>query len=403
MIVSLNPAVRVTPPSNVTGDRWLAENLLERRRFTLSRLAAAVLVAAARPQSVEELAKQLADSTTHPRPADYWLGVVEGLRERGLILDQAVLDTAPDLAWLVDVRRRWSVYGWHEAAEYHLLSFDYPCVDYSEAVAIITDRDRMRGYQADEADQDRCKFDYVDRPGTELPPLGPELIGTPAGAVWPGDTEPAAVGLDALSRTVSAAFGVTGYIVPKTNSAPLLRRSSPSGGGRNPTEGYVLVRDVEGLSPGWYHVTMKPFSLRRLDVPAPDEAALRRLFPNTAQRFPLDLRALVVLTTVFERNMYRYREPRTFRTVHMDAGHIAGTLRIAARSLGLTAAVFYCDAATEIEETLGLDGMAEGYMLTVALADGQRERLQIPRRQERVEAAQAPQAPIRAALAEGAG
>lgn len=380
MIVSLNPAVRVTPPSDVTGDRWVAENLLQRRRFVLSRPAAAALVAAARPQAAEELAKRLADSPAHPRPADYWLDLIADLRERGLILDKSAIDKDPDIDWLVDVRRRWSAYGWHEAAEYHLLSFDYPCVDYAEAVAILTDRDRMRGYQADEADQDRVKLDYVERPGTPLPELEAGLIGTSARAVWQSDVPPAAVGPDALHRTLSAAFGITGYIIPKTDSAPLLRRSSPSGGGRNPTEGYVVVRDVEGVEPGWYHVTMKPFSLRRLEVPAPDDAALRRLFPNTAQRFPLPLRALVVLTTVFERNMYRYREPRTYRTVHMDAGHIGGTLRIAARALGLTAAVFYCDAATEIEDTLGLDGMAEGYMLTVALADGQRARLQIPQR-----------------------
>ena len=68
--------------------------------------------------------------------------------------------------------------------------------------------------------------------------------------------------------------------------------------------------------------------------------------------------------------MYRYREPRTFRTVHMDAGHIAATIRLTARSMGLVGGILVCDNATEIEAALGLDGMSEGYMLTVALADG---------------------------------
>ena len=383
MIVSLNPAVRITPPSDVTGDRWAAEDLLERRRFHLSAPAVAVLVAAVQPQEPEELAKALAESPAFQRPADHWLGVIDALRGKGLILDRRTIEADPRIDWLTDVRARWSAYGWHESAEYHLLSFDYPCVDYSEAVAIVTDRDRMRGYQADEADQDRYKLDYADRPGVELPPLEAGLIDTPAGDVWGGRPAPEPLDSESLARTVSAAFGITGFIVPKTDSAPLLRRSSPSGGGRNPTEGYLLVRDVPGLEAGWYHITMRPFSLRRLDLPVPDEAATARLFPNTAQRFPLDLRALVVLTTVFERNMYRYREPRTYRTVHMDAGHIAGSLRIAARAQGLTAAVFYCDAATEIEQQLGLDGMAEGYMLTVALTDGHQEPLLIPQRPDR--------------------
>jgi SagB-type dehydrogenase family enzyme len=199
--------------------------------------------------------------------------------------------------------------------------------------------------------------------------------------VWGAPKPPADLDLAALSRIVSLTFGATGIIVPKTDSAPLLRRSSPSGGARNPSEGYLVVRDVPGLEPGWYHVTMKPFSLRRLDGLPTDEVALKRLFPNTLQRFPRHARALLLLTTFFERNMYRYREPRTFRTVHMDIGHLAGTVRIAARAEGLTAAVFYCDAATEIEQALGIDGMAEGYMLTVALADGNRgAELLIPQR-----------------------
>jgi SagB-type dehydrogenase family enzyme len=379
MIVSLSPAVRVTPPSDVTGDRWAADDLLRRKKFLLSAPAAAVLVAAARPQQDDELATSLADSPTHPRPADYWLGIIAALHERGLILEQQTIDQDPGIDWLRDVRARWSAYGWHESAEYHLLSFDYPCVDYAEGVGLVADRGRMMDYQADEPDQDRYKLDYTGLPSLPLPKLEAGLIDTPAHQVWGGRTEPRSIDADAVAKTLAAAFGITGFIVPKTNSAPLLRRSSPSGGGRNPTEGYLLVRDVDGMEPGWYHVTMQPFSLRRLDLPVPDDAALTRLFPNTALRFPLDLRALVVLTSVFERNMYRYREPRTYRTVHMDAGHIAATVRIAARSLGLTAAVFYCDAATEIEDELGLDGMAEGYMLTIALTDGHEEQLRIPR------------------------
>jgi hypothetical protein len=54
----------------------------------------------------------------------------------------------------------------------------------------------------------------------------------------------------------------------------------------------------------------------------------------------------------------------------MDAGHLAATVRMTALSLGLTAHIFYCDDPEMIEKTLGLDGTREGYMLTIALADG---------------------------------
>jgi SagB-type dehydrogenase family enzyme len=379
MRIRLNPAVRIYPPSEVIGERWVAENILARSRWTLSQPVTAVLVAAARPQEPEELAKRLADIEAWPRPADYWLGLVGDLRERGLLIDDAMLAADAELDWLVDVRERWSRHGWHEAIEYHTLAFDYPCVDYSKAVAIVTDRDRMRSYQSNDPDDDRYKLDYLDRPGVDLPELDDDLITTTARSYWAGRPAPAPVDAEALHKVLSAALGITGFIIPKTNAAPLLRRSSPSGGGRNPTEAYVVVRDVPGLEPGWHHVTMQPFSLRRIaDLPGDD--SLRALFPNTLGRFPGDARALVVLTCVFERNMYRYREPRTFRTVHMDAGHIAGTVKIAGRGLGLNSAIFYCDAATGIESALGLDGMAEGYMLTIALGDGTAEEMQIPAR-----------------------
>ncbi|MEO3818600.1 SagB/ThcOx family dehydrogenase [Plantactinospora sp. B24E8] len=368
MVVRLNPAVRLIPPSEVSGEQWVAENLLERKRYRISPAAAAALVAANRPQKQQDLAKRLMEISDN-ESGDSWERLIVSLCDRGLIVQAASIRDDPQLAWLVALRRNWSRFGWHEAAEYHLLSYDYPCIDYSEAVAFLTDQARMREYQTTEPDADRYKLDYVDRPATTLPEPTVQLPTAGADAAWSGTVTPVAVDASTLSTVLSLTFGQTGTLVPRTDSAPLLRRTSPSGGGRHPSEGYLAVLDVPGLDNGWHHVTMKPFSLRRLDLPPPDDV-LGELFPETVERFPFPARALLVVTSVFERNMYRYREPRTFRTVHMDAGHLAGTAWIAARSCGLTAGIYYCDHAPRIEAALGLDGMEEGYMLTVAIADG---------------------------------
>ena len=371
MSVRLNAAVRICPPSVVAGDHWTAENLLERRRYRLSKDAAAALVAACRPQDAGQLAERLAERAGGRRTAADWAALIETLHRRGLIVDADLVDTDARLKWLVELRRNWSRYGWHEAAEYHALSFDYPCLDYTEAVtAVAADQERMRGYQRREPDTDRFKLDYVDQPGVALPEPVADMSDGTARALWAGGRSGRPVDAESLAKVVSLGFGSTGFREPRTDSAPLLRRTSPSGGGRHPSEGYLVVRAVPGIEPGWYHVTMQPFSLRRLPGRAADDATLHRVFPETMPRFPFDIKALVVVTSVFERNMYRYREPRTFRTVHMDAGHIAGTLGMAARSLRLVAGIYYCDAATRIEQTLDIDGMREGYMLTVALADG---------------------------------
>jgi SagB-type dehydrogenase family enzyme len=329
-----------------------------------------VLVAAARPREREELADAVGRLGPRNRPREYWLRLVGTLWDRGLIIDAGAAD--PKLDWLTELRRNWSRLGWHEAAEYHAITYDYPCLDYTEsAAAVATDQARMRAYQGREPDDDRYKLEYADRRGIALPEPSPA---TPAGtgrSVWDGTIPPGKVDAAAFSAIVSLTFGSTGLRIPRTDAAPLLRRSVPSGGGRHPSEGYAIVCDIPGIGPGCYHITMKPFSLRDIGSDlALDDATLNWLFPETLPRFPFAVKALIVVTSRFERNMYRYREPRTFRTVHMDAGHVAGNLRLAARALGLVAGIYYCDAADRIERSLGIDGMREGYMLTVALADG---------------------------------
>ncbi|MDI6104840.1 SagB/ThcOx family dehydrogenase [Actinoplanes sp. NEAU-A12] len=373
MEIRLNPAVRIHPPSPVTGERWLAEDILARTRFTVSPAAAAALVASVRPQGADELAGTLAAAAGDERPLADWQRLIAGLLGRGLLRDAA--DTDEELDWLVDVRRRWSRYGWHESVEYHTLAFDYPCVDYATGAGFLADRDRMRQYRADEPETERFKLDYADHPAVDLPDIDDDLIPATARDYWAGEIKPVPIDLDGVRRVIAAAFGITGWIVRRSGAPPALRRSSPSGGGRHPSEGYLIAHDVPGLEPGWYHVTMQPFGLRRVgDLPV-DDQSLSRLFPNAAGRFPVRARALLVVTSVFERNMFRYREPRTYRTVHMDAGHIAKSFLTAAGAAGLSSAIFYCDAGTEIERLLGLDGLTEGYMLTVALGDGHEEDL----------------------------
>lgn len=373
MIAQLNPAVRIIPPCDVTGEYWLVDNLLERRRYRLSPAAIAVLVAASRPQQCGELAQWFA-SADNRRSLGEWASLIESLRTRSLLVEASFVESDPDVCWLNSIRRDWSHFGWEEAAEYHVLSFDYPCIDYSEATAIPIDRARMKRYQSAEPDTCRFKLDYLDAPQIPLPDLREDLLTVTAQTVWGGRTEFAPIESDALARVLALTFGLTGTTVPVTNAAPLLHRSSPSGGARHPSEGYVVVRDIPGIESAWYHVTIQPLGLRKLENLPLDDPSLRQLFPETMDRCRFDARALVIITSVFERNMYRYREPRTFRTVHMDAGHLARTLSIAARSLGLSFGMFYCDNAAKIEQILRIDGMQEGYMVTVAVAGGAEHR-----------------------------
>lgn len=364
MPVQLGPGVRIIPPSDVIGNRWVADDLGGKRRFTVNREVAAALVAATRPIAAADLAAQLSETTGCPAS---WHSAIEHLVARGLFVDADESARDPSHEWLRATVSKWGQAGWREAADYHLLTFDYPCIDYSEASAVGIDRSRMRDYQAEEPDENRYKLNYVDRPGVALP--APFDVGpTPsARSIWTYAKEPEPVTFERIATVLSLTFGVTDERTPVSVSTPLLRRTAPSGGGRNPSEGYLLVRDVPGLEPGWHHITLKPFSVRTV-APA-DGASTTTLFPD----LPANASAVVVLTSMFERNMYRYREPRTFRTVHMDAGHLIGTARLVAESLGLRAIAGDGGDARAIEATLGLDGMAEGFIGALALCGDEPE------------------------------
>lgn len=133
-------------------------------------------------------------------------------------------------------------------------------------------------------------------------------------------------------------------------------RTSPSGGGRHPTELYVCARAVSGLEPGLYHYRTDEHTLERLgDRPADDE--LVRACGD--QSWASEGAVLLFYTSVLARNSFKYENPRSYRVLQLDAGHLNQTLSLVATALGLgttfTAAVW--DEC--IEGFLNLDPAAE--------------------------------------------
>src|SRR5690606_37579204 len=130
-------------------------------------------------------------------------------------------------------------------------------------------------------------------------------------------------------RLLSLAFGRTGAIpIPWAPSHPLYLKTSPSLGARHPIEAYVAPLDVPGLRPGWYHVCVADERLDMISEAGPgDVEELQRLFPTFAE----PVRAIIVLTAYFDRSMFQYREPQTFRSLHLDAGHLCASDRKSTR------------------------------------------------------------------------
>src|SRR4029079_19630742 len=132
---------------------------------------------------------------------------------------------------------------------------------------------------------------------------------------------------------------------------------------RNPFEAYVVVRAVEGLSPGVYHYAGLDNSL------APVGPA--RVRPLSAlvgnQAWFADAGAIVLLVANFDRCAWKYPHPTGFRVVLLEAGHVAQNLLLAATAHGLAAAPTCAISDQIAEELCGLDRIRQAAVHSVAL------------------------------------
>jgi SagB-type dehydrogenase family enzyme len=153
------------------------------------------------------------------------------------------------------------------------------------------------------------------------------------------------VTLRTLSRFFELALALSAW--KKAGESEWALRSNPSSGNLHPTEGYLVLPQIDGLDlePGLYHYASKEHGLElRAEFMAEQMAHLLAPFPRGAFLFGL--------TSVHWREAWKYGE-RAFRYCNHDAGHAIGTARIAAATLGWNMVV--------------LDGMAQN---TVAVLLG---------------------------------
>lgn len=136
-------------------------------------------------------------------------------------------------------------------------------------------------------------------------------------------------------------------------------RAAPSSGGLFPSELYVIARHVDGLDAGLYHYDPEH---HRLDIlgAMPDT----QLTQGTSQA---DM--TVVLTSVFRRTGYKYRD-RAYRYAVADGGHLLENLRLAAHSAGLEATLVARFDEQQAARTIGVDDAEEGILAVMDLQRG---------------------------------
>ena len=171
------------------------------------------------------------------------------------------------------------------------------------------------------------------------------------------------VTLDELSTLLGLTWGVQMW-VHGWGDRPSPFKTSPSGGARHSLEAYVLAWDVEGVDPGTYHYCPDTHSLAVLETGTPI-SVLEDFVPQ--QKWFHRPAAVVFMTSVFERVHSKYRHPRAYRVLHLEAGHFSQTFCLVATWLGLAPFLTTALGDTAIERHLGIDGVDESVIHAVGV------------------------------------
>jgi SagB-type dehydrogenase family enzyme len=167
--------------------------------------------------------------------------------------------------------------------------------------------------------------------------------------------KPDPVSFEDLSAIVGGTWGRTGWIFDEILGRHQVK-TSPSSGSLHPIECYVLAWRVEGLRRGLYHYDVVDDELRLLR-----RGDLRRdaVTAASGQRWIAGAAFLCVMTAMFTRNLWKYHGERAYRSVWIEAGHLAQTFSLLATARGLGPFTTAAIQESRLEALIGLDGVRE--------------------------------------------
>lgn len=353
----VNPTLRLVPVFDEDDPQLAIEDLAHNRQHALVDDALLAVLAefaswTDRGAAVEALGRRFG------LDADAAAGLVEDLLERQFLVtdDDPVVEREERL-------RGWAEDGWSDALELYRCLYDHPYWRHERARQYERDHQLTPEYLAEMPPPYRRH----DGETVDLPAVGdPGSLPAVADVLGPGDGADAAAGptRETLSRALFYAFGEVDRKQTAGDTAYLLK-TSPSGGARHPTEAYLVAPEDGAVPAGVYHYAVEDHALVRLagSVPAP----LAERLGEASAGLDAEVEWFVFLAAVVERVMWRYRNPRAFRVVCHDAGHLVETLGLVCRAQGL-AARFVADVpGPEVAAALGVDPLAEPVLGCVAV------------------------------------
>jgi SagB-type dehydrogenase family enzyme len=163
------------------------------------------------------------------------------------------------------------------------------------------------------------------------------------------------ISLDDFSRVLRWTWGAT-HVVDNAIMRRFILKTSPSGGGRHPTEVYAAVLRVTGLAPGIYHYSVERDALTLIQ---------NGFFEDELERiccqgdFLRGAAAVFFMTSLVQRSIWKYPISHALRVLFLDAGHLGQTFHLVCTNLVLAPFSFAAFSPEGVEAFLGIDGVRE--------------------------------------------
>ena len=166
------------------------------------------------------------------------------------------------------------------------------------------------------------------------------------------------VSLDALSTFLHWSCGIRRY-GQAYNSGAFPIRFTPSGGGLQPWEVYVIVNNVEQLAQGLYHYRAQSHALELLQE---GQMRGRMVELGFGVEFLHYASFICIVTCVPDRFFWKYGT-RGYRTAHIDVGVLVQSMWYVATALKLRSLPVSGFSDDGVDEFLALDGQREFSMI----------------------------------------
>ncbi|MDG6218901.1 MAG: SagB/ThcOx family dehydrogenase [Candidatus Thermoplasmatota archaeon] len=132
-------------------------------------------------------------------------------------------------------------------------------------------------------------------------------------------------------------------------------RTAPSAGALYPIETYVIINNIETITPGIYHYNIRNHRLEQLRSGDFGEEITKAALH---QRMCALASVVFIWTAIFNRSKCKYGQ-RAYRYIYLDSGHIAENLALAATSLQLGCCHIAAMFDDEVNQLINVDGIRE--------------------------------------------